>query len=88
MCVSSGWYVTLVFYPDFESYFFPFLQQMSMSTLERKKKNFSFTRKFPFMKSRDNIDDASDERKFHYFIPYSSIVLSSIIDSCKKTCQK
>ncbi|XP_035709723.1 disks large 1 tumor suppressor protein isoform X3 [Folsomia candida] len=37
------------------------LEQMSMSTLERKKKNFSFTRKFPFMKSRDNIDDASDE---------------------------
>ncbi|ODM96955.1 Disks large 1 tumor suppressor protein [Orchesella cincta] len=31
-----------------------------MSTLERKKKNFSFTRKFPFMKSRDNIDDASE----------------------------
>jgi disks large protein 1 len=35
-----------------------------MSTLERKKKNFSFTRKFPFMKSRDNIDDVSEgERK-------------------------
>ncbi|CAG7818024.1 unnamed protein product [Allacma fusca] len=31
-----------------------------MSTLERKKKNFSFTRKFPFMKSRDNIDDVSE----------------------------
>jgi disks large protein 1 len=30
-----------------------------MSTLERKKK-ISFTRKFPFMKSRDNIDDVSE----------------------------
>jgi len=39
-----------------------------MSTLERKKKNFSFTRKFPFMKSRDNIDDASEgERKKTHF---------------------
>ncbi|XP_076306635.1 disks large homolog 1-like isoform X2 [Tachypleus tridentatus] len=30
-------------------------------SLERKKKNFSFSRKFPFMKSKDNIiDDSSD----------------------------
>jgi len=34
--------------------------EQQMSTLERKKKNFSFTRKFPFMKSRDNIDDVSE----------------------------
>ncbi|XP_054153935.1 disks large homolog 4-like [Oppia nitens] len=30
------------------------------STLERKKKNFSFSRKFPFMKSRDSNEDISD----------------------------
>ncbi|XP_053212722.1 disks large homolog 1-like isoform X2 [Panonychus citri] len=32
-----------------------------MSTIDRKKKNFSFSRKFPFMKSRDT-EDESDER--------------------------
>ncbi|KAF0306043.1 Disks large 2 [Amphibalanus amphitrite] len=33
-----------------------------MSTLERKKKNFSFSRKFPFMKSKEDVksDDSSD----------------------------
>lgn len=30
------------------------------STIDRKKKNFSFSRKFPFMKSRDSLDDTSD----------------------------
>ncbi len=44
-----------------------------MSTLERKKKNFSFTRKFPFMKSRDNIDDASEgERKYTKILNYQT----------------
>lgn len=48
-----------------------FLQQMS--TLERKKKNFSFTRKFPFMKSRDNIDDTSEgERKYNKILNYQT----------------
>ena len=43
--------------------FFTIFQQ---STLERKKKNFSFSRKFPFMKSKDDkSEDGSDqERKF------------------------
>ncbi|CAG2101370.1 unnamed protein product [Medioppia subpectinata] len=30
------------------------------STIDRKKKNFSFSRKFPFMKSRDSNEDISD----------------------------
>ncbi|KAI1295362.1 Disks large 1 tumor suppressor protein [Halotydeus destructor] len=30
------------------------------STIDRKKKNFSFSRKFPFMKSRESLDDTSD----------------------------
>lgn len=30
------------------------------STIDRKKKNFSFSRKFPFMKSKDNNEDGSD----------------------------
>jgi disks large protein 1 len=33
---------------------------MRTSTIDRKKKNFSFSRKFPFMKSRDSLDDISD----------------------------
>jgi disks large protein 1 len=42
---------------------FIFFQQ---STLERKKKNFSFSRRFPFMKSKDDrSEDGSDqEREF------------------------
>ncbi|KAG8181355.1 hypothetical protein JTE90_007762 [Oedothorax gibbosus] len=32
------------------------------STLERKKKNFSFSRKFPFMKSKENSGDDSDDQ--------------------------
>lgn len=39
----------------------PFLQQ---STLDRKKKNFSFSRKFPFMKSKDDkSEDGSDQER-------------------------
>lgn len=39
---------------------------LQQSTLDRKKKNFSFSRKFPFMKSKDDkSEDGSDqERKF------------------------
>ncbi len=41
--------------------------QPNMSTADRKKKNFSFSRKFPFMKSKDNIGSqeelSTDERK-------------------------
>lgn len=35
------------------------------STLDRKKKNFTFSRKFPFMKSKDdkNEDGSDQERK-------------------------
>lgn len=41
----------------------PIFQQ---STLDRKKKNFTFSRKFPFMKSRDerNEDGSDQERKY------------------------
>lgn len=38
-----------------------------MSTLDRKKnKNFSFSRRFPFMKSKDerNEDGSDQERKY------------------------
>lgn len=47
---------------------FDLLQQ---STLDRKKKNFTFSRKFPFMKSKDdkNEDGSDQERKsFYYFL--------------------
>lgn len=30
------------------------------STIDRKKKNFSFSRRFPFMKSRESLEDMSD----------------------------
>jgi len=33
------------------------------STLDRKKKNFSFSRRFPFMKSRESLEDISDVDK-------------------------
>ncbi|XP_043272342.1 disks large homolog 4 isoform X7 [Venturia canescens] len=37
----------------------------SQSTLDRKKKNFSFSRKFPFMKSKDDkSEDGSDQEPF------------------------
>ena len=44
-------------------------QCMQQSTLERKKKNFTFSRKFPFVKSReDQSEDGSDqERKCNFF---------------------
>ena len=42
-----------------------------MSTADRKKKNFSFSRKFPFMKSKDQIGSdeqlSTEERKLHIF---------------------
>lgn len=33
------------------------------STIDRKKKNFSFSRRFPFMKSRESLEDMSDADK-------------------------
>ena len=43
--------------------------QPNMSTADRKKKNFSFSRKFPFMKSKDQIGSdeqlSTEERKFY-----------------------
>ena len=45
-----------------ESFFFNFFSQQS--TLDRKKKNFSFSRKFPFMKSKDDkSEDGSDQER-------------------------
>ena len=42
-----------------------------MSTADRKKKNFSFSRKFPFMKSKDQIGSdeqlSTEESKLHIF---------------------
>jgi len=51
---------------------------VQMSTLERKKKNFSFTRKFPFMKSRDNIDDLNSEgeRKIFFLLLRIAMVMT------------
>lgn len=36
-----------------------------MSTLDRKKKNFSFSRRFPFMKNREDgkNEDGSDQER-------------------------
>lgn len=37
---------------------------LQQSTLDRKKKNFSFSRKFPFMKSKDDkSEDGSDQER-------------------------
>ena len=41
--------------------FVSFLCDFLQSTLERKKKNFSFTRKFPFMKSKDERGEEGSE---------------------------
>ncbi|KAK9745494.1 Guanylate kinase [Popillia japonica] len=44
------------------------------STLDRKKKNFSFSRKFPFMKSKDDkSEDGSDQEHPHCTTPNSAI---------------
>lgn len=42
-----------------------------VSTLDRKKKNFSFSRRFPFMKSKDdkNEDGSDQERKYYLAFP-------------------
>lgn len=48
----------------FNLIFFAFVC-LQQSTLDRKKKNFTFSRKFPFMKSKDdkNEDGSDQERK-------------------------
>lgn len=39
------------------------------STLDRKKKNFTFSRKFPFMKSKDDKnEDGSDQERKQFLI--------------------
>ncbi|XP_074605654.1 MAGUK family member discs large 1 isoform X3 [Brevipalpus obovatus] len=38
-------------------------QEAKLSTIDRKKKNFSFSRKFPFMKSRDTEEELEEARK-------------------------
>ncbi|XP_065204997.1 disks large 1 tumor suppressor protein isoform X3 [Planococcus citri] len=43
----------------------PVMLDNKSSTLDRKKKNFTFSRKFPFMKSKDDkLDDGSDQEPF------------------------
>lgn len=42
-----------------------------MSTLDRKKKNFSFSRRFPFMKNREdgkNEDGSDQERELNNYL--------------------
>lgn len=58
---------------DFKSSSYDFLIALNFlqqSTLERKKKSYSFSRKFPFMKSKDDkSEDGSDqERKLLFSI--------------------
>ena len=52
-----------------------------MSTADRKKKNFSFSRKFPFMKSKDQIGSdeqlSTEERKSY---PRHSEILHVVFD--------
>lgn len=47
-------------------FFSVFCSDLQQSTLDRKKKNFTFSRKFPFMKSKDdkNEDGSDQERKY------------------------
>lgn len=41
-----------------------FASGLQQSTLERKKKNFTFSRKFPFMKSKDDkMEEGSDQER-------------------------
>jgi hypothetical protein len=47
------------------------LDRFQVSTLDRKKKNFSFSRRFPFMKSREdgkNEDGSDQEREYSHLV--------------------
>ena len=56
-----------------ETFWLYFSQQ---STLDRKKKNFSFSRKFPFMKSKDDkSEDGSDQERKYILHMYTHISL-------------
>lgn len=45
-----------------------------ISTLDRKKKNFSFSRRFPFMKSKDDKnEDGSDQEPEENILSYESV---------------
>ncbi|XP_038105526.1 disks large 1 tumor suppressor protein isoform X15 [Culex quinquefasciatus] len=50
-----------------------------VSTLDRKKKNFSFSRRFPFMKSKDDKnEDGSDQEPEENILSYESVQRLSI----------
>nr|CFW94235.1 Eka-INAD4 protein [Euperipatoides kanangrensis] len=55
------------------------------NTLEKKKKNFSFSRKFPFMKSKDHSgEDTSDPESDRYLFltpPYTSTCTCTVLGS-------
>ena len=57
--------------------------QPNMSTADRKKKNFSFSRKFPFMKSKDNIGSqeelSTDERKLRIVWEHSPALVYFVL---------
>lgn len=68
-----------VFYFNIKSEFF---QQQTLSATDKKKKNFSFSKRFPFMKSKDQSgseDISADERKL-------PTVTTSLNIVCKITC--
>lgn len=50
------------------------------STLDRKKKNFTFSRKFPFMKSKDEKnEDGSDQERKSVFVFGETVVIRKFI---------
>lgn len=72
---ESDQYLRISYVFHLNSHTFSYILQQS--TLDRKKKNFTFSRKFPFMKSKDdkNEDGSDQEREYlHTFFCIQSIL--------------
>lgn len=64
-------------------YVFAFSAIFQQSTLDRKKKNFTFSRKFPFMKSKDDKnEDGSDQERKYLLKKIVACNFSSHFDHC------
>lgn len=53
---------------------FSFVSFLQQSTLDRKKKNFTFSRKFPFMKSKDDKNEDGSDQERKYFLQFKALL--------------
>lgn len=73
---ESDQYLRISYVFHLNSHTFSYILQQS--TLDRKKKNFTFSRKFPFMKSKDDKNEDGSDQEREYLHTFFYVAMHSI----------